>query len=174
MERGEERTGKRGRKKSKFSSFFSLLFFLPTPGLTHNDSTFLFLYRMLQRNNRMEEMPLQLRKERFSWYMSREWQKSSAIQMLLFFFFLFIKEQKTCLLQNVSSTVFVSEIFLLLQRERFLCSSYLSVCLCLYRVSVCVQVCVCMCVFVGIHKLSRDRTTHHSFLWSTCLLLLSA
>lgn len=36
----------------------------------------------------------------------------------LFFFSFFIKEQKTCLLQNVSSTVFVSEIFLLLQRER--------------------------------------------------------
>lgn len=45
-----------------FNIFLFFIFFLPTPGLTHNYST--FLYRMSQRKNRMEKMPLLLKKER--------------------------------------------------------------------------------------------------------------
>lgn len=61
---------------------------------------------------------------------------SDASAVLRSTFFFIIKEQKkpVCLLQNVSSTVFVSEIFLLLQREISL----------FQFIRVCVHVCVCV------------------------------
>lgn len=94
-------------KERDFNYFLFLLFiFLPTPGLTHNYST--FLYRMSQKKKK-ENISLLLKKERFV-YKEREQQKMLPFRCCMFFFYLLKDRKKTvikCFL--ISGILFATE-----------------------------------------------------------------
>ncbi len=149
MERGQGED-REEREKEKLIEFILVCFFLPTPGLTHNDST--FCTECCREITERKEMALQRRKERFL-DACREGTEFCHSYAASFFPIFLLKNKKKPVCYKMSLALSLYLKFFFCYRERFLCSSYLSVCVCTGSVCVCV-----------IHKLSRDRTTHHSLL----------